>query len=176
LYKLPVSQDFLLAQEKYHEPSPDSWTGAPQFAPVKTHFSSLWLSEAETKGLTAMSKTEQTSVTAALQTLIAMSLFSVIPPTYHTLQADCAVSLRRFLPKPVTATTLGCYVGSLSTTYCRLKCFDWGEARRAKMSINHAMAKKGGDMLVEMLVGYLAFIPNQHHWVLQKLENWVKKG
>ncbi|KAL3472736.1 hypothetical protein BJX99DRAFT_210569 [Aspergillus californicus] len=166
LYPLPVSQEFLKSQEKHHEPSPDSWTAAPQSTPVKTRFSSLWLSKTETERLTAMSKKGQTSVTAALQTLIATSLFSVLPATYHTLQADCAVSLRRFLPKPVTATTLGCYVGSLSTTYSRIPAFDfWGEARRAKMVIEHAMAKKGGDMSV----GYLAFIPNLHPWMLQKL-------
>jgi len=28
LYKLPASQEFLRSQEKYHEPSPDSWTAA----------------------------------------------------------------------------------------------------------------------------------------------------
>jgi hypothetical protein len=33
------------------------------------------------------------------------------------------------------------------------------------VAIEHAMAQKGGDMPV----GYLAFIQNQHHWMLQKL-------
>jgi hypothetical protein len=165
LYTLSVSQDFLQSQEKYSEPSADNWTGAPQFTPVKTRFSSLWLSEADTNALIALSKKEQTSVTAMLQVLVATSIFSVLPSTYHTLQGDCAVSLRKFLPEPVTTTTLGCYVGSSSTTYRRKPSFDWNEARRTKVAIEHAMAQKGGDMPV----GYLAFIQNQHHWMLQKL-------
>jgi hypothetical protein len=165
LYTLPVSQDFLRSQEKYSEPSPDSWTAAPQFTPVKTRFSTLWLSEVDTKMLMTLSKKEQTSVTAALQVLIATCIFSVLPSIYLTLQGDCAVSLRRFLPEPVTATTLGCYVGSSSITYRRMPSFDWDEARRTKIAIEHTMAQKGGDMPV----GYLAFIQNQHHWMSQKL-------
>jgi hypothetical protein len=165
LYTLPVSQEFLQSQENYTEPSPDTWTGTVQFRPVKTRFSSLWLSEVDTKALVALSKKERTSVTAMLQALIATCIFSVLPSTYHTLQGDCAVSLRRFLPEPVTASTLGCYVGSTSTTYHRKPSFNWDEARRTRVAIEDAMAQKGGDMPV----GYLAFIQNQHHWMLQKL-------
>ncbi|KAJ5615000.1 hypothetical protein N7537_000114 [Penicillium hordei] len=165
LCTLPVSKEFFQSQEKGSEPSPDSWTGAPQFTPVKTRFSSLWLSEVDTKVLIALSKKEQTSVTATIQVLIATCIFSVLPTTYHTLQGDCAVSLRRFLPEPVTATTLGCYVGSLSTKYHRNTSFNWNESRRTKVAIEHVMAQKGGNMPV----GYLPFIQNQHHWMLQKL-------
>ncbi|CAG8908817.1 unnamed protein product [Penicillium egyptiacum] len=165
LYTIPVSQEFLRSQKKYSEPSPDSWTATPQFTPVKSRFSSLWLSEADTNVLIALSKKEQTSVTATLQVLIATCIFSVLPSTYHTLQADCAVSLRKFLPEPITESTLGCYVGSTSTTYQRRPSFDWGEARRTKVAIEHAMARKGGDMPVR----YLEFIQNQHRWMLQKL-------
>lgn len=165
LCTLPVSREFLQSQEKDSELSPDSWTAAPQFTPVKTRFSSLWLSEVDTKVLIALSKKEQTSVTATIQVLIATCIFSVLPATYHTLQGDCAVSLRIFLPEPVTATTLGCYVGSLSTTYHRKPSFNWNESRRTKVAIEHAMAQKGGNMPV----GYLEFIQNQHHWMLQKL-------
>ncbi|KAJ5357503.1 hypothetical protein N7541_004661 [Penicillium brevicompactum] len=164
LYTLPISEDFLRTQENPNEPSPDSWTGSPQFTPVKTRFSSLWLSNAHTRTLAALSKKEGSSVTAVLQTLIATCLFSALPPEYKTLQADCAVSLRSFLPQPVTATTMGCYVGSVSTVYQRAH-FNWNEARRTKTVLNHAMALKGGDMGV----GYLRFVENQHHWMLQKL-------
>lgn len=165
LCQLPVSREFLQSQQNYHEPSPDSWTAAPQSRPVKSRFSSLWLSEAETKILTAMSKKEQSSVTAALQTLIATSIFSALPTNYKTIQGDCAVSLRRFLASPVTPSSLGCYVGSLSVTYSRTPSFDWGEARRTKTVIEQVMANKGSDMPV----GYLRFIPNLHTWMQQKI-------
>ncbi|KAJ5693605.1 hypothetical protein N7536_004017 [Penicillium majusculum] len=165
LCTLSVSREFLESQEKDSELSPDCWTAAPQFTPVKTQFSSLWLSEVDTKVLVTLSKKEQTSVTATIQVLIATCIFSVLPASYHTLRGDCAVSLRRFLPEPVTTTALGCYVGSLSTTYHRKPSFNWNESRRTKVAIQHVMAQKGGNMPV----GYLALIQNQHHWMLQKM-------
>lgn len=164
LYTLPISEGFLRSRENYKEPSSDSWTGSPQSTPVTTRFSSLWLSVSHTRTLAALSRKEGSSVTAVLQTLIATCLFSVVAPEYKTLQADCAVSLRGFLPHPVSTSTMGCYAGSISTVYQRAP-FDWNEARRTKAVINDAMALKGGDMGV----GYLRFIGNQHHWMLQKL-------
>ncbi|KAE8379873.1 hypothetical protein BDV26DRAFT_303344 [Aspergillus bertholletiae] len=165
LHTLTVSQEFLETQAANPEPLPDSWTAAPQSTPVRTRFSSLWLSTAETAALAAISKKEQTTVTAALQTLIASSIFSVLPSAYRTLQADCAVSLRRFLPHAVTATSLGCYVSSTSMAYGRMASFNWGEARRTKTMIDQELAKEASDMPV----GYLSRIPNQHSWMLQKL-------
>ncbi|KAE8361082.1 hypothetical protein BDV27DRAFT_167193 [Aspergillus caelatus] len=165
LYTLTVSQEFLESQNAHQEPPPDSWTAVPQSTPVRTRFSSLLLSTAETMGLAAMSKKEQTSVTAALQTLIASSIFSALPSRYRTLQADCAVSLRRFLPEPIRATSLGCYVGSLSMTYGRMVSFNWTEARHTKTIIDQELAKGASDMPV----GYLGHIPDQHAWMLQKL-------
>jgi Alcohol acetyltransferase len=165
LCDLSVSSGFLRDQQNYQGPPPDTWTAAPQFLPVKTRFSSSWLSEAETKRLATMSKKQHSSVTAALQTLIATSLFSVIPTEYQTIQADCAVSLRRFLPSPITNNSLGCYVGSLSVIYPRMPFFDWSEARRSKAAIEQALAKKGGDMPV----GYLRFIEDLRFWMQQKI-------
>ncbi|CAG8161529.1 unnamed protein product [Penicillium olsonii] len=164
LYELPVSQEFVRSQENSSEPGTDSWTGSPRSIPVKTRFSSLWLSTSETNALAAQSKKEGSSVTAALQTLVASCLFAILPQEYNRLQADCAVSLRGFLPQPVTSTTLGSYAGVVSTVYQR-SSFDWNEARRTKTEINQAMARKGSDMSV----GYLKLIDNQHQWMLQKL-------
>ena len=164
LYELPVSQEFVRSQENSSEPGTDSWTGSPQSLPVKTRFSSLWLSTSETKAIAAQSKKEGSSVTAALQTLVASCLFAILPQEYNRLQADCAVSLRGFLPQPVTVTTLGSYAGVVSTVYQR-SSFDWNEARRTKTEITQAMARKGSDMSV----GYLKLIDNQHQWMLQKL-------
>ncbi|KAL3440278.1 alcohol acetyltransferase [Aspergillus insuetus] len=165
LYTLTVSEKFLQSQETPCTPLPDSWTAAPQSIPVKTCFSSLWLSTTQSKKLKDMSKKEKSSVTAALQALIAASLFSALPLKYQTLQTDCAVSLRRFLEEPVTDTSLGCYVGTSSISYSRMPSFRWSEARRTKEIIEQVIAKKGGDMPV----GYMQRVPNMHQWMLQKL-------
>ncbi|KAL2842401.1 alcohol acetyltransferase [Aspergillus pseudoustus] len=172
LYTLAVSEEFAGSQEMPSMPVPDSWTAAPQTVPVKTCFSSLWLSTAQSRKLKNMSRKEKTSVTAALQTLIAASLFSVLPLRYHTLQTECAVSLRRFLQDPVTGTSLGCYVGTLSIPYSRIPSFTWSEARRTKEIIEQVIAKKGGDMPV----GYLQHVPNMHQWMLRKLGHTRASG
>ncbi|KAF7592547.1 hypothetical protein BBP40_012771 [Aspergillus hancockii] len=165
LHTLPVSEEFRLSQEMHHDPSLERWTGAHQSIPVRTRFSSLWISPAETNRLAAVSKAERTSVTATLQTLIATSMFSVLPPSYRELQVDCAMSLRRFLSSPITATSLGCYVGSLSMKYPRMPSFTWSEARRTKTIVEQVVRSKGCDLAV----GCLRFIPDQHLWFLQKL-------
>jgi hypothetical protein len=51
------------------------------------------------------------------------------------------------------------------TTYIRRPFFDGDEARYTKMIIDHTTAQKGADMMI----GYLAHIPNQRDWMLQKL-------
>jgi NRPS condensation-like uncharacterized protein len=165
LHPLSASVHILRSQGAPQEPSHDSWTGAPQSVPVKTKFLSLWLSKAATSGLVTKAKEERSSVTAALQAMIADSLFTALPRTYQTLRADCAVSLRPFLPEPITDKSLGCYVGSLSVVYSRMESSDWGEARRTKGIIEEIMAKKGSDMLV----GYLRYIPDLKTWMRSKL-------
>jgi hypothetical protein len=150
LYTLSVSEGYLRSHEKYVEPPPNSWKGSPQFTPLNTRFSSLWLSydEPETLITLSLSEKEKSSVTAVLHTLIAKCIFAVLPPVYTTLQSDCAMSLRKFLPEPVTPFTLGCYVGSLSLTYERASSLNWDEARRTKMSIECIMPQRGSDMSV----------------------------
>jgi len=165
LYEFPISPSFCLSQSTYSEPSSESWTAAPQAIPVKTRFSSFLFSESETREIKVMSKLYQSSVTATLQALIAQSIFVSLPSEYTILQGDCAVSLRRFLPMPITCTSLGCYVGSLSVIYHRRQSFDWKEAHRTKAAIAEAVAGKGRDMQV----AYLNCIPDMHAWMKQKL-------
>lgn len=165
LLELPLSPGFHLSQSICQEPSSKSWTAAPQATPVRTLFSSISFSEYETGTIRAMSKRNQSSVTATLQALIAQSIFCALPPEYTTLQGDCAVSLRRFLPMPTSATILGCYVGSLSVVYHRKPLFDWEEARRTKSAIAEVLKGKGKDMPV----GYLNCIPDMHEWMKDKL-------
>jgi hypothetical protein len=162
---LHISDTFHLSQSTYHEPSSEAWNGAPQSLPVKTRFSSISFAERETRDLRKFSEKHQSSVTATLQALLAHSIFSSLPSQYTILQGDCAVSLRRFLPQPIEATSLGCYVGSLSVTYNKKFSFNWNDARRTKRTISETLAGKGRDMPV----GYLGCIPDMHSWMGNKL-------
>lgn len=165
LHSLPVSQTFLQSQQRPFEPSINSWTGGPQSLPVRSRFSLLFFSARETSNLVDRAKREQTTLTAAVQTMVAASVFSALPQNYFTLQADCAISLRRFLPEPITDTSLGCYVGSLSMMYTRAPSLDWGEARRTRKIIEDTLAKEGSDMPV----GYLRHVPSLHDWMWEKI-------
>lgn len=162
---LSISDSFHLSQSTYHEPSPESWTGAPQSTPVKTRFGSIWLTEKDTRVLRNSSIRNKCSVTATLQALLAHSIFAALPSQYTILQGDCAVSLRRFLPQPIEATSLGCYVGSLSVVYHRKPTFDWDDAFHTKKAIRETLAMEGRDMPV----GYLGTISDMHSWMREKL-------
>ena len=164
LLELSLSYKFLDRQRTYRTPSPDTWTAAPQSVPVKSRFTSLWLPSATTQNLQRMAKNERSSMTAMLQSLLAASIFHILPLSYTTLTADCAVSLRRWLQHPINKSSIGCYVGSFSQTYTR-SSFSWDEARKTKITIDKVMDNPGADMSV----GYLRCVPDMHQWFGRKM-------
>lgn len=50
---------------------------------------------------------------------MASAMFAKLPERYTTLVGDCAVSVRHLMPAPVTARSMGCYVGTFTETYSR---------------------------------------------------------
>lgn len=146
------------------EQPPTTWTGAVQFTPVRTKFRSLWLSAATTKQLVDVTKQQRISLTAALQTMLAAAVFRRLPPAYTAIKVDCPLSLRSWLPPPVTATSMGCFIDSFSETYHRGP-FTWDEARRTKETIARVVRQRRGDGLC----GNLRRIPDLRTWFENKM-------
>jgi hypothetical protein len=141
------------------EPAAETWSGASQFFPARTRFSSHVLSVPTSKNLVAVSKGKQVSLTSTLQTILAAALFRLLPQEYAMIQVDCAISLRPWLAPSVLADSIGCLVDNFSTRY-HWGPFDWDEVRRTKDVIDAVMKKRGGDNLC----GKIRQIPDLKSW------------
>lgn len=140
------------------------WTGAAQFLPVQTRFTSRWLSAEQTRRLIDGSKQRGLSLTSTLQAMIVAAVFEQLPGEYTTLTTDCAVSLRGWFPSPVTAQSMGSFVDTFTQVYHRSP-FSWEEARRTRDTIDKVVKQQRGDDLV----GKLSRIPDLKAWTEAKM-------
>ena len=165
LKELPTSPEYVHFQQHLGEPPENVWSGGPQAKPSATRFSSISLRDSATLKLRQRCKFHGAFITSGLMSLMALSLFDVLPPEYVSLYGDCAVSLRNFLPEPVTSQSRECYVGSFGQVYQRKPGSLWDEAKTTKNTIDETLAGMGENMPV----GYLRHIPNLKQWFEDKM-------
>jgi hypothetical protein len=125
-------------------PAEIAWTGGVQRIPTKTKFCSRWYSIKESSALIKAAKLHGFSLTATLQIMLVSAVFKSLPTEYTTIKVDCPVSLQRWLPSPVTQSSIGCFVDIFTETYHRGP-FDWVEVERTMKIIEAVLEKKKGD-------------------------------
>lgn len=142
---------------KPSQPLPDNiWSARATSLPVITNLTTVFISSKTTSALTALCRVNNTSITAALQTLTASMLFSILSPTCTHMRSSVPISLRPWL-RPLLAPTIsstertnftkatgstdfmGCYVTATSLTHAR-GAFTWAEARRVKEVLKATVA------------------------------------
>ncbi|KAK1139638.1 Alcohol acetyltransferase [Aspergillus melleus] len=165
IHNLPISPRYLASQQQDSHRTPETWSGAPQNLPVRTRVSSMWIPSATLADVKQQCKVQKTTVTALLMSLIARSFFHVLPAEYTSIQGDSAMSLRHFLPLPITSHSMGCYIGTFNEQYMKTSESVWQDARRTKMTIDRAVGTQGADMPL----GYLGHVPNMAQWFLDKI-------
>lgn len=166
---LPPLDDFEAfdAKETYSEPSYESsttWTGQIQSTPVKTRFTSLWISAESTKQFAAAVKRRSLSVTAVLQAVLVAAIFRQLPLEYKIIKVDCPVSLRSWLSSPIKSSSMGCFIDNFSEIYHRSP-FNWEEAQRTKNKIDEVIQRRQGDKLCRNV----RMIPDLTAWFEQKM-------
>lgn len=162
---LKTTDQYIRKMENMGEPPSSTWSGEVQTLPVHTRFSSVCIPSPALKGLVAQSKWQGASMTALLMASAARAFFDVLPAQYTSLSGDCAVSLRPFLPLPVTDNSIGCYVGSFSESYSRDNASIWDDARRTKRGVDQVRRNNGADMPVGLLGG----VADMKLWLLDKI-------
>lgn len=136
------------------------WTGAPVTEAKLRHFRSRSFPPDVTEGLIKKCKEQKTTVQAALQVLVAESLFRILPRQFVRLNCIIPVDLRRWCDSLVEETSMGAWISSTEETYVRKNdglggCdFDWDHVRRSRENILQYLAMKGKNDEVELL-GYL---------------------
>ncbi|KAF2792800.1 hypothetical protein K505DRAFT_362559 [Melanomma pulvis-pyrius CBS 109.77] len=176
LHPLPISLFFLGQQlwgEWFPAPVAKLWTGGPITAPrppssnARTHIKTLVLSKSQTAQLVALSRANRTTVTAALQTVIASAVLANLDANkFDKVQGDGALSLRPNLTLEGrdVGEEIGVWVSRwvhpfsrqpaspASTSYGgALASFSWESARAVRESITREVAGNGKNSVVGLL-------------------------
>ena len=153
------------------------WTGGKCTTPIgQSRVRHLALSSSATTAFKNLCRQNKTTITAALQTLVAGVLFSQLPDKYDSLKCSGALSMRRFLNESagVTDDSMGVLIQDLSETYSRNafqaqsthSMLPWSEAQRSRRTIEHALSLKGTNTVI----GLLRYVKNfQEELLLSKI-------
>lgn len=137
----------------------DRWTGAPQSFPARTRFRSYRLPANTSNLLLLAARTKQTTLTAALETILVAALFQIVPDKYGFIRCDCAISLRPLFATGIDAHWVGCYVDNLTLEHSRFT-FHWEEVAATKLVMDCVLKQKTWDNLCAKV----AAIPHLKSW------------
>jgi hypothetical protein len=163
---LPVSI-WYLAKELLNDKigprdDPLVWTGSRITVPLVNQIRHLSLSRSTTARLRKACQLSGTTITAALQIMTAGIVFNHLPATFKKLRCSGSISLRRWLPDPITDDSIGVWVQGYEEIYKRdnFKGQDlpWNEAKRSKQTIEEVLKRKGRDQSV----GLLKYVSDYH--------------
>lgn len=130
VHPLPISIPYLLGVlfkvMVWKPEKPDYlWTGSKIFTPLKTKSRQLVISKPRTRNLKdACRKNYNTTITAALQVIVAQALFSALPEDFSQLRCQSSISVRRWLGDHITEDSIGVFTQSYHETYDRKEFFD----------------------------------------------------
>lgn len=124
------------------------WSGEKVTMPTCSHFRSILLSHSTTKQFVQACKNNKTTVTATVPVIVATSLMNHISTHRQSLECTIPVSLRRWMPAPVTDRSFGVWIDAFSQYYQRENIleFSWSEAQRSKETIDEYL-QTGGDRI-----------------------------
>ncbi|KAJ9614647.1 Alcohol acetyltransferase [Cladophialophora chaetospira] len=149
------------------------WTGAKCAVPLgQTQVRNVAFPASATITFKNLCRDNGTTITAALQTLIAGVLFSHLPSNYTSLNCSGALSMRQWLPPDagITDDVMGVWIQELSETYNRTSfpadansktdpnLLPWPEAQRSRRTIEHSLSLKGTNSVI----GLLRYVNNYH--------------
>lgn len=183
LNPLPVSEEYIQRCLASRKPGDEVWSGNPQVVPVKTRISFFWLSSADSQTLRRRCKEHGSSPTALIMAAMASAMFAKLPERYTTLVGDCAVSVRHLMPAPITARSMGCYVGTFTETYSRPVASETAseslraDSQRTKATIVAALASRCAECPIGLLNriadvgGFFSAKLGQKRWGAFELSN-----
>ncbi|KAL4735773.1 alcohol acetyltransferase [Aspergillus similis] len=148
VHPLPISIPFLFKIAfktwVYSKQDPSLWAGGPIQLPLSTQVKFLVLSAAQTLALVNACREHSTTVTCAVETAIARSIFPHIPEKYTRVVGSIPITQRPWLPDTITDESMGVYVQEMPETFARRavtqESFPWDEAQRARRTITKELA------------------------------------
>lgn len=186
LHPLPLSTRFLLKtiwEERIasNKSKRRVWTAAPitiDGSKRASRYRSVRFSQETTSQLLAACRAQSTSLTAAVQTIFAASLFAHLPlDQFSTLYCDGAVSFRRWLPIDIVdKDSIGNWVSRYdfehqfvskdnASNSDAISIFSWEDARKVKARIQTEIDNQGKDSVASLL----KFAGDLHKFYRQKI-------
>ncbi|KKK13882.1 hypothetical protein ARAM_004233 [Aspergillus rambellii] len=158
-HPLPLSFSYLmklLFKEKiYTKQDRALWTAATIRSPLTTHLRLIALSAAQTSALLKLCRQNNTTVTCAVQTVIARATFPHLPEEYARVMCSGAISSRKWLPEVINDDSMGVWVQEFAEIYSRNAVtggsFPWAEAKRSRKTITKELRLKGKNTSVGLL-------------------------
>jgi Alcohol acetyltransferase len=137
------------------------WSGSPYHcnAPIRTQIRQISIPADSVDRLVKRCRSEQTSVTAFLQTLVGKIITEVFADA-DRLRCAVAISLRRFFPPEygIGDDVMGLWISAFHLEYTRHALqgeqgviFPWVQARKSKLRIEQEIAKGDKDVEIGML-------------------------
>ncbi|KAL2871494.1 uncharacterized protein BJX67DRAFT_342395 [Aspergillus lucknowensis] len=168
---LPVSVPYLLKmlfkEFVFSKEDPKLWAGGAFQLPLKTQLRIVVLGPTQTSAIVKVCREHKTTVTCALQTAIARSLFPHLPERYVRVICSGAISSRPWLPENITDLSMGVWVQEFFEHYTRKavtqESFPWDEAKRSRQTILKELKLKGKNTSV----GLLKFVKNYRRDLLE---------
>ncbi|KAL4995563.1 hypothetical protein BDV10DRAFT_196637 [Aspergillus recurvatus] len=159
VHPLPISIPFFLKIAfktwVHSKPDPNLWAGGPFQLPLSTQVRFLVLSAAQASALVKSCREHSTTVTCAVETAIARSLFPHIPERYTRVSGSIPITQRPWLPDTITDESMGVYVQEMPEIFTRKavtqETFPWDEARRARRTITKELALESKNTSVGLL-------------------------
>lgn len=171
IHPMPLSMFYILSvlfKARFWKSSrdPSLWTGSKITAPLENKVRHVVVSKRDTTALKDLCRKNSTTITAALQALVASALFATLPKNYSALQCDGAISNRRWLSDDqITDDSLGVWVQDFAEHYRREGfakqdddgddgngvSFSWDEARRSKRHLDRILASRGKNSKMYLL-------------------------
>ncbi|KAF2762939.1 hypothetical protein EJ05DRAFT_495789 [Pseudovirgaria hyperparasitica] len=144
------------------------WYGGVIQKPLETTVRTTGLSKSSSEAFRSLCKENGTTVTAALQTLVAEVILEIMPANYTNIRSNGAMSLRSFIPD-VTQRSFGVWVTAWNEVYQKSELstegMSWKRARASRKAIEDAVAARGNNSAV----GLLRYVPDYQKYLLNKL-------
>ncbi|KAL2830269.1 alcohol acetyltransferase [Aspergillus cavernicola] len=158
-HPLPISIPYLvktlLKELFFSKQDPKVWAGAAHQFPMTTQIRTLVLPAAQTSALVKICRDHSTTVTCALQTAIARSIFTHIPDKYTRVAFSGAISSRAWLEEKITDEEIGVWVQEFDELYSRKAMtkptFPWAEAKRSRQTITKELKQQSKNTSVGLL-------------------------
>lgn len=152
---IPYLATTLFKEKVWSWRDPGLWTGSEIRVPLETQMRHIVIPKSLATSFRHACRRNNTTITAALQTIVSRAVFTHIPDNFTQLKCNGPLSSRKFLPDIVTDDSIGVWIQDYNEFYSRddvmLDSFPWSEAQRSRRTIESTLSLQGTNASPNLL-------------------------